>query len=111
MAEGFATSASIAELYLSVPVIVAIDSGNLYPVAAAIRKRWPNLCITIFADDDRKAESEGKKNGGVESAKAVANQLVNVFVEVPNFPESAPLELSDFNDLINWRAIQSGGEA
>jgi len=109
--EGFATGASIAELYIGVPVVVAIDSGNLYPVTAAIRKRWPYLCITIFSDDDRKAESEGKKNVGVESAKAVANQLVNVFVEVPNFPESAPLELSDFNDLINWRAIQSGGEA
>lgn len=111
MVEGWATGASVAETYPDVPVVVAIDSGNLLPVTEAIRKRWPYLPITIYADNDRKAAAEGRKNVGVESANAVANQFLKVFVEVPNFPESAPIEYSDFNDLIQWRKTQSGGAA
>lgn len=110
MVEGWATGASVAESFPDVPVIVAIDSGNLRPVTEVIKKRWPYLSILIFADNDRKAESEGLKNVGVESARAVANQFLNVAVEVPNFPDSAPLELSDFNDLVQWRKSQTGGD-
>ena len=110
MVEGWATGASIAETYPDIPVIVAIDSGNLLPVTEVIRRRWPYLVITIYADNDRKAEAEGRTNVGVVSANAVANQFLNVFVEVPNFPESAPIEKSDFNDLIQWRKAQRGGD-
>ncbi len=108
LAEGWASSASVYEAY-GAPVIVGIDSGNLLAVVENIRKRWPYLVIVIYADNDRKAEAEGRKNVGVESAKAVADQFTGVFVEVPSFPESAPIELSDFNDLIQWRKSQNGG--
>ena len=108
--EGWATGCSVAESFPDIPVIVAIDSGNLLPVTEAIKKRWPYLAIVIFADNDRQAESEGRKNTGVEAAKAVANQFLNVSVEMPNFPESAPIELSDFNDLIQWRKSLNGGD-
>ena len=109
MVEGFATASSVAERYPDVPVFCAIDSGNLLKVTANIKKRWPYLAITIISDNDRKAESEGKKNIGVVSAKAVANQFANVFVEIPNFPKDAPLELSDFNDLVQYHKASMGG--
>ena len=109
MAEGFATASSVAERYPEAPVFCAIDSGNLLKVTANIKKRWPYLAITIISDNDRKAESEGKKNIGVVSAKAVANQFANVFVEIPNFPKDAPLELSDFNDLVQYHKASMGG--
>jgi len=108
MVEGWATGASVYETY-DVPVIVAFDAGNLLPVTKAIKHRWPYLAMTLIADNDRKAVAEGRTNVGVESAKAVADQFLNVFVEVPQFPETAPLALSDFNDLVNWRGDQAGG--
>ena len=111
MAEGYATAASIAERYPEAPIFCAIDSGNLAKVTGNIKRRWPYLGITIICDNDRKAEAEGKKNVGVVSANAVANQYANVYVEIPNFPESAPLELSDFNDLVQYLKSKNGGES
>ena len=111
MAEGYATACSIAERFPDAPVICAIDSGNLSKVTANVKRRFPYLAITIISDNDRKAESEGKKNVGVVSAKAVANQFSNVFVEIPNFPDDAPLHLSDLNDLVEYLKSKNGGTA
>ena len=51
--EGFATGATLAEMYPAYCVIAACNSGNLKPVALHIRENIPCAEITICADDDR----------------------------------------------------------
>jgi len=50
--EGYATGASIHEATGFV-VVVALDAGNLKPVALAIREKYPEATIIICADNDR----------------------------------------------------------
>lgn len=52
VAEGYATGASLHEA-TGLPVAIAFDANNLAPVAAALRKRYPNVRILVCADDDR----------------------------------------------------------
>ncbi len=53
VAEGYATAASIFEaLAQRFPVAVTFDAGNILPVCAAFRKRYPDIRIVIFADHD-----------------------------------------------------------
>jgi putative DNA primase/helicase len=51
VAEGYATAASIHEA-TGLPVAVAFDSGNMLPVAEALRRRHSNARILVCADDD-----------------------------------------------------------
>lgn len=95
LCEGYATGASLFEAYHQ-PVLVAFDAGNLLPVAQMYKKRYPNQCLTVCADNDRKTVN----NPGLSKARAVIQQLPDVGLIVPEFPQSASIELSDFNDLI-----------
>lgn len=55
------------------PVAVALDSGNLEPVAKALREKFPQAQITICADNDHALKRNGKPyNVGMEKAKAAA---------------------------------------
>lgn len=51
VAEGYATAASL-HAATGYPVACAFDSGNLGPVAGALRKRYKRAKILICADDD-----------------------------------------------------------
>jgi putative DNA primase/helicase len=51
IAEGYATAASL-HMALKAPVAVAFDSGNLLPVAIALREKFPRADIIIAGDDD-----------------------------------------------------------
>lgn len=55
IAEGFATAASIHEA-TGLPVAVAVDSGNLVPVATLLREKYPAARIVVCGDDDRFAK-------------------------------------------------------
>lgn len=92
--EGFATGASIFESS-NKPVFVAIDSGNLKPVAEAIHAKYPDLRIIIACDDDWQSSPNVGLEKGIEAARAVNGRYV-----VPNF-EGLPRgdKDSDFNDL------------
>lgn len=95
--EGYATGASLHEVY-GLPVLVALDAGNLYPVATAYRQRFPHIPLTVCADNDRDPTSKGYLIG-LTKAREVCAALPGVGLIVPEFPEGTPLNLSDFNDL------------
>lgn len=107
--EGFATGASLAEVRSRSPVVIAFDAGNLMPVCAALVNHFPHLSIIIMADDDRLKASKEKPNTGLEKANAVNQQFPQIQVIKPNFPPDAPLNLSDFNDLVLFKRNQNTG--
>lgn len=108
MVEGWATACTVVDMEPGQPVIVAFDAGNLITVAGAVLGRFPGLQITIIADDDRRTEREKGINPGVSKALEVAAKYPGVSVVVPEFPDDAPLELSDINDLMNYQKQQQG---
>ena len=94
LCEGFATGASI-HAATGGTVFICFSSGNMVPVAKGLRKRYPNLVITICGDDDRHG-TDGK-NAGKEAAEKAAT-IAGSAVVLPVFkdPESKG---TDFNDL------------
>lgn len=94
--EGWATGASLASM-TGCWVACAFNAGNLLAVAQNLRRIYPDARLIIAGDDDRLS----KRNTGKEAALKVANSL-RCEVVFPRWPEGAPLELSDFNDLYMW---------
>lgn len=90
--EGYATGASL-HLATKLPVIVAFNAGNLKPVAASARLKWPHAALIVCADDDQWTDG----NPGQTKAKAAA-EAVGGFVIAPLFAnlDGHP---TDFNDL------------
>lgn len=107
LCEGYATGASL-HMATGKPVAVAFDSGNLMPVAEAIRARYPNAAITVCADNDHSMKRSGKPyNVGVEKAKAAAEK-VNGKVKIPIFTAKEKAKgLTDFNDLHKARGLDA----
>ncbi|MDR5777708.1 MULTISPECIES: AAA family ATPase [unclassified Caballeronia] len=94
IAEGFATAASLFEA-TGLSVAVAFDSGNLKPVALAVKANLPTGCkIIVAADDD--AETAG--NPGITAATDAAKSVTGLLA-VPDFGDNRPEGASDFNDL------------
>lgn len=65
--EGVGTMAAVAEA-TGRTVVAAFSASNLLPVAKAIAERYPNMDITICADNDQ----HSAKNVGLEAAKKAA---------------------------------------
>jgi putative DNA primase/helicase len=103
IAEGFATAMSAAELLGPDAMLAAVDAGNLWPTAEAARAARPNAVILICADDDRVTPGNPGLTKAREAARAVGGEVIR-----PRWPQGAPLELSDFNDLVRW-VRQHGG--
>lgn len=103
--EGYATGASL-HMATKKPVAVALDSGNLEPVAKALREKFPQAQITICADNDHALMRNGKPyNVGMEKAKAAA-LAVGGKVTAPVFTEEEKAKgLTDFNDLHKSRGL------
>ncbi|MEJ8813380.1 toprim domain-containing protein [Variovorax ureilyticus] len=83
-------------------VAVAFNSGNLEPVARALRAKYPSLPIVIAADDDhatRDPKSGEPMNPGLTAARAAA-AAVGGLVAVPDFTglPRGPKH-TDFNDV------------
>ena len=98
--EGYATGASIFEA-TGLTVAVAFDSGNLLPVAQAIRLTRPELKLIIAADDDWKSDI----NIGLTKAKEAAQKVGGSLV-VPNFLNNRNDKDSDFNDLARMYGLE-----
>ncbi|MDY7558981.1 toprim domain-containing protein [Pseudomonas sp. CCC3.2] len=98
IAEGLATALTLHKLSGS-PVVAAMNSGNLAPVALALKAKYSAHEIIIAGDDDRMTEGNPGRRFAVGAA-------IKAMVKVcfPIWPEEAPPELTDFNDLVNWRA-------
>jgi putative DNA primase/helicase len=103
IAEGFATAMSAAELLEPDATLAAVDAGNLRPVAEAVRAARPNAVILICADDDRATPGNPGLTKAREAACAVGGEVIR-----PRWPQGAPLELSDLNDLALWHRQQEG---
>lgn len=92
--EGFATAASIHQA-TGYPAVMAVDSGNLTPVAKALKKTYPDKPLVFCADNDRDKDSE--KPGFDEGWKqaCMAARVVSGLVSMPN------VDGQDFNDLLS----------
>lgn len=95
--EGYATAASIHHM-TNKPAIAAMNSGNLLPVAKAVKERWPNVDIVIAGDDDWLTEQELGFNPGKDKSIEAA-YIVDAKVSFPPFsPEHKRAGLTDWND-------------
>jgi hypothetical protein len=72
--EGFATMASVHEA-TGKPAIVALDTGNLKPVAEALRAKYPQTAFIICADDDFRTEGNPGRAKAAEAAEAIGSTL------------------------------------
>lgn len=103
IAEGYATAASIREA-TEFAVFAAIDSGNLLPVASALRRKYLDAKFIICHDNDeytRKANGD-KWNVGREKADAAAVKVGGAFVIGPPIIGD---KNTDFNDLHKERGL------
>lgn len=101
IAEGFATGASIHEA-TGHAVAVAFNSGNLKPVAEALRKKLPNIKLFLCADDDVNTEGNPGITKATDAAKAVGGVVV-----VPDFGDNRPERSTDFNDLHQHSGLEA----
>jgi putative DNA primase/helicase len=76
LCEGWATGASLNE-ETGHKVIVALDAGNLLPVAQVLRRLYPQAVIIVCGDND--AHGKGQK-----AAKEAANEVGGRFIIPPN---------------------------
>ena len=95
--EGWATGATLHESGYT--VACAMTAGNLKPVALALKAEYNTTEIIIAGDDDRR--TEGNPGRTAANAAAIA---VGGLVAFPDWPNSAPDTLTDFNDLYRWEA-------
>ncbi len=99
--EGYATAATVS-LATGTCAVAAFDSGNLGPVASALREAYPDKPIIIFADDDRHLPLQDPPlaNAGREYGQAAA-EAVNATVAFPRWDESTPADRqhTDFDDI------------
>ncbi|MCY1379181.1 hypothetical protein D9M69_668740 [compost metagenome] len=75
--------------------------GNLLAVGQHLQSRYPDAVLVIAGDDDRQTDGNPGKTSATKAAATLGCGLV-----LPPWPIDAPLTLSDFNDLANWRAAQ-----
>jgi antirestriction protein ArdC/phage/plasmid primase-like uncharacterized protein len=100
--EGYATGATVHEA-TGTPVVVAIDGGNLKPVAEAIRDKYPDKPILIAGDNDIQRELAGKDNVGKIKATEAA-ETSKSFAIIPQFSNTEIKDgATDFNDMAKHR--------
>ncbi len=92
--EGYATGVSL-HCASGLPVVIAYNAGNLKPVGAALRLRFPHAALVFCADDDRWTEGNPGQRKATEAATGV-----NGFVILPLFDGiDTDTKPTDFNDL------------
>jgi putative DNA primase/helicase len=87
--EGWATAATLTEA-TGLPVLAAMNAGNLEPVAKAANHWSPHLPLVIAADNDHATAG----NPGLTKARAAALATGATVVAPPTMPG-----VTDFNDL------------
>ena len=95
--EGYATGLTLRmAVERRLPVVVALDAGNLLPVAELMRTLYPGSRLLICADDDFMTVG----NPGREKAHKAAKAVTECVYTWPVFPPGrrGPKD-TDFNDL------------
>lgn len=100
VAEGYATALTLRmATQRRLPVVVALDAGNLQPVAALLRELYPQCPILICADDDWRTEG----NPGRSKAHRVSRAVQECHYTWPIWPSAQARQRgpkdTDFNDL------------
>jgi len=89
--EGWATGATLAELY-GLPVVIAFNAGNLMSVCQALRLRFDNTGVVLAADDRQNTVNVGRIKA-IQAGKAIGARLL--------FPELCRFcKCSDHNDAM-----------
>jgi putative DNA primase/helicase len=94
--EGWATGATAHEA-TGLPVVAAMDAGNLKRVVPVLRDRYPSARLVILADND--AKPGRVDNPGVTAANAAA-RATSAVVAIPPEP-------GDFNDLAAAQGLEA----
>ena len=97
LCEGWATGATI-HTETGAAVACAMNAGNLLEVGQRLQRQHPDAVLIVAGDDDRLTEGNPGKTAAIKAAAKFGCGLV-----LPKFPADAPLNLSDFNDLRQWR--------
>lgn len=95
--EGWATGATI-HAETGAAVACAMNAGNLLEVGRQLQRHYPDSPLIVAGDDDRQTEGNPGRTAATRAAAVLGCAVV-----LPPFPDDAPLALSDFNDLANWR--------
>ncbi|EAQ7239245.1 DUF927 domain-containing protein [Salmonella enterica] len=74
--EGLATVLSVHLMRPDALAVVAIDAGNLLPVAQVMRRKYPQAQIVIAADNDIKPDEPNTGKEAAEKAAATVTGLV-----------------------------------
>ena len=80
---------------------MCFDSGNLLPVAQALRIKHQNARILVCADDDQFTDGNPGMTKATEAAKAVNGEVVS-----PKFTDLSTRP-TDFNDLAVLEGIKA----
>jgi putative DNA primase/helicase len=96
LCEGWATGATAHEA-TGLPVVAAMDAGNLKRVAPALREHFPDTLFVVLADND--AKPDRVDNPGVAAAMAAARATLALV--------AIPPEAGDFNDLAAAHGLQA----
>ncbi|MCE9996470.1 DUF927 domain-containing protein [Enterobacter hormaechei] len=101
--EGLATVLSVHMMRPDALAVVAIDAGNLQPIAQVMRRKYPQAQIVIAADNDHPvgASETGAINIGRESAEKAAI-AVNGSVALPPGNHK-----SDWNDYHQQHGLEN----
>lgn len=98
LCEGWATGATL-HAATGHPVACAMNAGNLLEVGQRLQCLHPEAVLIVAGDDDRQTVGNPGRAAAIKAAAALGCGLV-----LPQWPDDAPLNLSDFNDLASWRA-------
>lgn len=97
LCEGMATGATIHE-ETGAAVACAMNAGNLLPAGQRLQRQHPDAVLIVAGDDDRMTDGNPGRTAAIKAAAALGCGLV-----FPDWPANAPLTLTDFNDLRQWR--------
>ncbi len=100
--EGLATVLSVHMMRPDALAVVAIDAGNLQPVAQVMRRKYPQAQIVIAADNDIKPD---EPNTGKESAEKAAATITGL-VALPPGDHKA-----DWNDYLQQHGLENATAA
>jgi putative DNA primase/helicase len=97
VAEGYATALTLRMAVLRrLPVAVALDAGNLQPVAQLLRAQHPQSRLLLCADDDHMTQG----NPGRHQAHLACRAVADCDYTWPVFhPANRGRKDTDFNDL------------
>ena len=100
IAEGWATAATIHQT-LRVPVVAAMNAGNLKTVAEAVRSKRPRLALVVAADNDHNTPGNPGLTKGREAASAVGGALT-----FPTVCMAHDCTCTDFNDTAHCPRVR-----